>query len=69
MTRIPRAVGVTAYRIIQEALTNTTKHSDAQTVSVSVQFLANQVQVEATDDGITLGRTRRTSRCLPKDKD
>jgi signal transduction histidine kinase len=33
-TRLPRAVEATAYRIVQEALTNVRKHAQARHVSV-----------------------------------
>jgi signal transduction histidine kinase len=48
---IPTAVDVAAYRVVQEALTNVIKHSDAHGVVVSVAIDDKDVEVEITDDG------------------
>jgi signal transduction histidine kinase len=43
-----------AYRIVQEALTNTLKHADASTVAVRVNYDGDQgVRLEVRDDGRT----------------
>jgi signal transduction histidine kinase len=42
---------VSAYRIIQEALTNTRKHSRAATATVRVQYGIAALEVEVIDDG------------------
>jgi signal transduction histidine kinase len=49
----PLAPGVdlTAYRIVQEALTNTLKHADASTARIRVAFTAGHVELEIADDG------------------
>ena len=39
------------YRIIQEALTNATKHSKATSIGVSLLVLNNQVIINITDNG------------------
>jgi PAS domain S-box-containing protein len=39
-------------RIIQEALTNARKHAQAEGVQVSMQLVANHVQVTVQDDGV-----------------
>jgi signal transduction histidine kinase len=47
---LPPAVELAAYRIVQEALTNVTRHAHAHTATVRVAF-DNGVTVEVTDDG------------------
>jgi signal transduction histidine kinase len=42
---------LTAYRIVQEALTNTVKHSGASSASVRVSYGRSSVVVEVVDDG------------------
>ncbi|MCU1498549.1 MAG: histidine kinase [Acidimicrobiales bacterium] len=42
---------VSAYRIIQEALTNVRKHSSARCATVHVRYQSSTVEVEVTDDG------------------
>ena len=44
-------LGLTAYRIVQEALTNTLKHAAAHQVRVLVNYGPQQLQVEVRDDG------------------
>jgi signal transduction histidine kinase len=44
-------LGLTVYRIVQEALTNTLKHAAAQQVRVLVNYGPHQLQVEVRDDG------------------
>ena len=50
---LPAIVDLSAYRIVQEALTNVRKHAGPppRSVSVDVRYLATSVQVEVTDDG------------------
>ena len=48
---LPPGLDVSAYRIVQEALTNTLKHADAQRVRVSVRYAPERVEVEVCDDG------------------
>jgi signal transduction histidine kinase len=42
---------VSAYRVIQEALTNTRKHSLAATATVRIQYGTVALEVEVLDDG------------------
>ena len=42
---------LSAYRIVQEALTNAAKHAKAQTVSIVIQRHASRLQAIITDDG------------------
>lgn len=48
---LPAAVQLAAYRIVQEALTNVTRHARAQVVSVRVGY-ADGVDIEVRDDGV-----------------
>ncbi len=45
------AAELTAYRIVQEALTNTLRHAAARRASVTVVYDEPQVRVRVTDDG------------------
>jgi signal transduction histidine kinase len=45
------AVELAAYRVVQEALTNTLKHANASGSTVLLRFGADQLDVEVTDDG------------------
>jgi signal transduction histidine kinase len=42
---------VSAYRVVQEALTNTRKHSAASTATVRVRYGPETLEVEVIDDG------------------
>jgi signal transduction histidine kinase len=48
---MPPGLDLTAYRIVQEALTNVLKHANAHTVRVGVAFHRHQIELEVTDDG------------------
>ncbi|WP_064750494.1 sensor histidine kinase [Solirubrobacter soli] len=48
---LPPTVDVSAYRIVQEALTNTVKHSVASRADVHVRYWPDAVEVEIVDDG------------------
>src|SRR5690625_1035663 len=48
---IPVGVDLTAYRIIQEALTNTIKHAGPSTATIAVQYSPDEVILRITDDG------------------
>jgi signal transduction histidine kinase len=45
------AVALSAYRVVQEALTNVVKHADAQRVDVRMRFLDSALELEISDDG------------------
>ena len=51
--------GTQVSRIIQEALTNARRHSEAMRVSVSVKVDRGYLLVEVSDDGRGLGRRAR----------
>ncbi|ALG10232.1 sensor histidine kinase [Kibdelosporangium phytohabitans] len=48
---VPQGVALSAYRVVQEALTNVVKHAGARTADVRVRFLDTALEVEVTDDG------------------
>jgi len=49
---LPAAVGLAAYRIVQEALTNVTRHAGRPvTATVRLDYAPDQLTVEVTDDG------------------
>jgi signal transduction histidine kinase len=53
-------VELTAYRVIQEALTNTVKHAAGATAAVVIEHGAHQLRVEVTDTGGTQGESATT---------
>jgi signal transduction histidine kinase len=48
---LPEAVDLTAYRVIQESLTNTAKHAAGAAASVRVVFRSGLLGVAIEDDG------------------
>jgi signal transduction histidine kinase len=49
---LPEGVGLAAYRVVQESLTNTRKHGGiGASVAVSLRYLADELVVQVTDDG------------------
>ena len=52
---LPAGVDFSAYRIVQEALTNTLKHAHAATAGVDVRIGAHSLEVEIVDDGTAAG--------------
>lgn len=48
---LPPSIQLALYRIIQEALTNTLKHSVAASARVQLTYLPDGVALEVTDDG------------------
>jgi signal transduction histidine kinase len=47
---------VSAYRVIQEALTNALRHSGGTTASVRLDYQTAVLEVEVLDDGRRVGR-------------
>ena len=50
-TRLDPEIEATVYRLVQEALTNTTKHAGAESVSVTVATRGDGLEIEIRDDG------------------
>ncbi len=48
---LPPAVGLCAYRIVQEALTNTLKHANASGAQVNVRYRADALELQVVDNG------------------
>jgi signal transduction histidine kinase len=48
---IPSGIDLTAYRIVQEALTNVLRHAHASSATVLVRRSADQLSVDVEDDG------------------
>jgi len=48
---LPRAIDLSAYRIVQEGLTNALKHAHASHADVIVRYRTDELEVEVADDG------------------
>ena len=48
---VPAAVDRTAYRIVQESLTNITRHAAAATASVRIDYRPDALAIQVDDDG------------------
>jgi signal transduction histidine kinase len=48
---LPRAIDLSAYRIVQEGLTNALKHARASRVDVTFRYAPDELQIEVRDDG------------------
>jgi signal transduction histidine kinase len=49
--RLPDALDVTGYRIVQEGLTNALKHANASRADVTVRYDPDALHIEIRDDG------------------
>jgi signal transduction histidine kinase len=49
--RLPAGLDLTAYRIVQEALTNARKHAPGAAVDVKLRWRAGELEIEVVDDG------------------
>jgi signal transduction histidine kinase len=52
---LPPGVDLSAYRIVQEALTNALKHAGPATARVVVRYRENDLELEITDTGLGAG--------------
>lgn len=48
---LPRAVDLSAYRIVQEGLTNALKHAGASRADVTLAYAPSELRIEVRDDG------------------
>jgi signal transduction histidine kinase len=48
---LPRGLDLSAYRIVQEGLTNALKHARASTADVTVRYGMDELEIEVRDDG------------------
>lgn len=53
---LPPGVDLSAYRIVQEALTNTRKHAGPAHARVTVRYRNDEVELEVADDGAGTGK-------------
>jgi signal transduction histidine kinase len=58
---LPIGLDLSAYRIVQEAMTNALKHAAGGRVGVTIRYLADAVEVEVVDDGRGAGTTEAGS--------
>ena len=69
---LPAVTDLSAFRIVQEALTNAIRHAGPATAAVTVDYGADELRVEVTDTGRGLTSplprppTRRSSRPAPR---
>jgi signal transduction histidine kinase len=49
---LPRGIDLSAYRIVQEGLTNALKHARASNVDVTVRYRPEELQLEVRDNGL-----------------
>jgi signal transduction histidine kinase len=61
---LPRGVSLSAYRIVQEALTNAVKHGRARTAHVSVRRAGAGLTIEISDDGSAVSKVYEPGRGL-----
>ena len=48
---LPPGINLTAFRIVQEALTNVIKHAGPATAQVTVRYRPDELEIEVVDDG------------------
>jgi signal transduction histidine kinase len=48
---LPRGIDLSAYRIVQEGLTNALKHADASDADVTVRYRQDELEIEVRDNG------------------
>jgi signal transduction histidine kinase len=49
---LPRGLDLSAYRIVQEGLTNALKHARATAADVTVRYAPDELEIEVRDDGL-----------------
>jgi signal transduction histidine kinase len=55
---VPASVDLSAFRVVQEALTNTRKHADVDRAAVAVRYGTDLLEVEVVDHGLGSAATR-----------
>src|SRR3712207_1338804 len=61
---LPPGVDVSAYRIVQEALTNALKHAGDASALVTIRHAPDQIELEIVDDGAGTSRGEGTGHGL-----
>ena len=54
---LPHGIDVSAYRIVQEGLTNTLKHAHAREASVRIGYGGDELRIDVRDDGSGVARS------------
>ena len=49
--RLPAGLDLTAYRIVQEGLTNVRKHAPGAAVEINLRWLPAELEIEVADNG------------------
>jgi signal transduction histidine kinase len=49
---LPRGIDLSAYRIVQEGLTNALKHADASDADVTFRYRPDELEIEVRDNGV-----------------
>lgn len=55
---LPAGIDLSAYRIVQEALTNALKHAGPATAAATIRYRDDALEIEISDDGATPRRDR-----------
>ena len=61
---MPTGVDLSAYRVVQEALTNTLRHAEATRADVSLRYSDGELDVDVRDDGAGTGNGGGSGRGL-----
>jgi signal transduction histidine kinase len=61
---LPTGLDLSAYRIVQEALTNTLKHAEASRAEVGIRRTPTSLELEIVDDGVGNGTGESSGRGL-----
>jgi signal transduction histidine kinase len=61
---LPSGIDVSAYRIVQEALTNALKHAGPARATVIIRYGTDDLELEIVDDGQGLGNGGGSGRGL-----
>jgi signal transduction histidine kinase len=65
---LPQEISLSAYRIIQEAVTSVVRHADTRACQVTVDCRADELSIEVVDAGRGHGTTTGTGYGLPDDR-
>lgn len=56
---LPEALDLSAYRIVQEALTNVLRHAHATAATVRITYTPTALELQVTDDGVGVSSEER----------
>jgi two-component system, NarL family, sensor histidine kinase UhpB len=64
LPKINETISVTSYRIIQECLTNISRHAKAKNVGIHIDYIKKKtssafIDIAVNDDGVGLSKTHR----------